>query len=150
MPHSSNYQYLIHQAQTERITRYTTGAVISVDNLVLLLRRKADDFLGGLYEIPGGGVEQNEQLTDAVSREVEEETGLQVKDITAYLGSFDYPSKTGIITRQFNFAVDVQPPIHVQLSEHDAYRWIAESEIERCGASDEVKRILQLFFKNGK
>jgi 8-oxo-dGTP diphosphatase len=44
---------------------------------VLLIKRKNDPFKG-LWAIPGGFVNQDEPLDDAVSRELKEETGIEV------------------------------------------------------------------------
>jgi 8-oxo-dGTP diphosphatase len=54
------------------------GAVIVEGDRVLLVRR-ASEPLRGEWSVPGGMLELGENLRDGVSREVEEETGLQVE-----------------------------------------------------------------------
>jgi 8-oxo-dGTP diphosphatase len=83
--------------------------------------------LGGIYEFPGGEVEKNESIHDALLREVKEETGLRVSKVKNYLGSFDYESEKGR-TRFFNFLVEVAGLIELKLSEHDAYAWATEED----------------------
>jgi hypothetical protein len=49
-------------------------------------------------------LDPGETLAAALAREVDEETGLDLEAITAYLGDFDYTSGSGKPSRQFNFA----------------------------------------------
>jgi 8-oxo-dGTP pyrophosphatase MutT (NUDIX family) len=61
--------------------RFRVGVkgVIFRDKRVLLLRRRDDLALHpGLWDLPGGGLEEGESLEDALAREVREETGFRV------------------------------------------------------------------------
>ncbi|GGO59457.1 NUDIX domain-containing protein [Streptomyces lasiicapitis] len=128
---------LSHAADADGITKHVVGAVISnAEGKVLLLHRAADDYLGGLWELPSGGVDASETLTEALHREVAEETGLTVTVIGAYLGHFDYLSKSGKKTRQFNFtALVTHESDTVKLTEHDAHLWADRTEQERVSSA---------------
>ena len=54
------------------------SAAIIRDGKVLIVRR-AREPASGLYTLPGGGVEVGETLSEAVKREVREETALEVE-----------------------------------------------------------------------
>ena len=56
------------------------GAVVVDRGRVLLVRRGTEP-LRGQWSLPGGLVEVGEALTDAIVREVKEETGLDVKPV---------------------------------------------------------------------
>jgi 8-oxo-dGTP diphosphatase len=56
------------------------SAAIFRDGRVLIVRR-AHPPANGLYTLPGGGVEVGETLTEAVIREVREETGLEIEPL---------------------------------------------------------------------
>jgi A/G-specific adenine glycosylase len=55
-----------------------TAAVIRADGVVLLARRPAGGLLGGLWEFPGGKVDQDETLPECLRREIAEELGVSV------------------------------------------------------------------------
>lgn len=136
---------LIKKAASEGIRRYSVGAAIwNAAGELLVLKRKADDSFPGMYEIPGGGVDDGETLYDAVCRETREETGLLVKNIDSYCGMFDYDEKGR--TRQFNFIVTVQDTKSIVLSEHDDFLWIASAADLCCTA--EMKRVIETIFEN--
>jgi 8-oxo-dGTP diphosphatase len=130
---------LIHAAGADGITKHVVGAVIpDAQGRVLLLHRTAGDYLGGLWELPSGGVDAGETLTEALHREVAEETGLTVTAIGAYLGHFDYWSKSGKKTRQFNFTATTQDSDSVKLTEHDARRWADRTQQQVSSAVPSV------------
>jgi 8-oxo-dGTP diphosphatase len=105
---SEAFADLTRQAAADGVQQLVVGAIVAgQDGAVLLLKRPATDFMGGIWELPSGKVEPGETLDDALSREVAEETGLTVAGILLYAGSFDYRSGSGKLSRQFNFAVAV-------------------------------------------
>jgi mutator protein MutT len=72
-------------------TRLIVGVIIENGKGEILLGKKRG---GRVYPdcwlIPGGGVEEGEAIEDAVRREVKEETGLDVQDITRLNFDEDY------------------------------------------------------------
>lgn len=64
----------------EQRPKIGVGVIVNKDNKVLLLQRK-NAHGEGTWCFPGGHLEFNEEIEDCVKREVEEETGLGVKDI---------------------------------------------------------------------
>lgn len=77
--------------------------LIAKDRKFLLLRRSESEHnYSGMWGLPGGGVEENETPTDAVIREVKEETGLDIPNArllnrykyhNTYINVFVYNSK---------------------------------------------------------
>lgn len=54
------------------------AAILRKNNRVLIDKRKSADLLGGLWEFPGGKVEKDESLDDAIIREIREELALEI------------------------------------------------------------------------
>ncbi|MBF6340654.1 NUDIX domain-containing protein [Nocardia abscessus] len=131
---------LTREADRDEVQQLVVGAVVQHGGRVLLLQRPADDFMGGIWELPSGKVDPGEAIDQALIREVKEETGLEVTAITNYLGEFDYQSGSGKRSRQFNFTVEVGHAGPVELTEHDAYTWT--SLVEEPPVTDAVKQVL--------
>lgn len=55
------------------------AAVLTRDGLILLARRAAHKSQAGLWEFPGGKIEDGETPADALRRELKEELGLAVE-----------------------------------------------------------------------
>ena len=74
---------------------HVAAAVIrGVDGRVLIARRPEDKHQGGLWEFPGGKVEEGEAVRDALCRELEEELGIRVSaDRPLIQVHHDYPDK---------------------------------------------------------
>ena len=68
-------------------------ALIDVDGRILISKRPDNKYLGGLWEFPGGKLENNEKAEDALIRELEEELNINTwKSCLAPLtfSTFDY------------------------------------------------------------
>ncbi|WP_293646317.1 Nudix family hydrolase [Thiolapillus sp.] len=61
------------------VVHVAAGVLIDNQEKVLLARRSTDSHQGGLWEFPGGKLEPGEQSHEALSRELEEELGIQVR-----------------------------------------------------------------------
>ncbi len=136
---------LLEDSIMDGIEKLVVGAVIWIDGGVLLLRRRNDDFLGGLTELPSGRVDLGESLLEALEREVKEETNLSISRVNKYLSTFDYASASGKRARQFTFLVETEPgAVVIDPDEHDRYLIISPSDAEfsRVNISDNVRSIL--------
>lgn len=98
------------------------GAVIFRGNDVLLIKRGKAPFKGE-WSIPGGGLEFGERVTDAVIREVREETSIEIK----LIGLLDVFDAIG--------PVDQQQLSHMVLIDYVA-EWVAG---EPCPGDDAVE-----------
>ena len=101
------------------------SAVIFRDGKVLLVRR-ARDPSKGFYSLPGGRVEFGESLHAALTREVDEETGLKI-DILGLAGWREVlPAASGgghyLI---MSFAARWRAREAVLNDEHDDFKWLA-------------------------
>ncbi len=74
------------------------AGVLIEDDLVLLTQRKQGTHLEGLWELPGGKIEPDEDPRDAVVRELHEELGISVEVLAPFeITLFRYPEKTVLL-----------------------------------------------------
>lgn len=59
----------------------TVIALLWRKNKIFIQKRKAEGFLGGLWEFPGGKVEKQESEEEALQREIKEELGIAIEII---------------------------------------------------------------------
>lgn len=72
-------QYPVKLKKKKTPTRPIAVGIVRKGNRVLITRRKLDGLLGGLWEFPGGKIEETESPEQACAREIREETGLEVR-----------------------------------------------------------------------
>lgn len=61
-----------------KVVHVAVGVIKSTDNKILIAKRADDAHQGGLWEFPGGKVEQGEAVLDALKREFKEEVNLEI------------------------------------------------------------------------
>ena len=140
-------QELRKQATEDGVTRLVIGVAIAKDGRLLIVRRIPDGFMGGNYELPGGGVDKQETILEGIKRETLEETGLEVIDVLSMHGGFDYQINQKKI-RQFNFLVKTKGhDVTLEPLEHDAFSWITEEELDDYPISPSMKNSLRKIFE---
>ncbi|GAB2972244.1 NUDIX hydrolase [Saccharothrix stipae] len=90
--------------------RVAVSAIVQDPTGRLLMIRRTDN---DKYAIPGGGQDVGETLTQAVVREVEEETGVHV-EVTALVGLYSNPNHViaygnGEVRQEFSICFRAQP-----------------------------------------
>jgi 8-oxo-dGTP diphosphatase len=135
---------LLERAAQDGVQKLAVGgAIVGEDGAsILILTRHPSDFMPGLEELPSGGVQEKETLYEALAREIEEETGLELGKVEGYLNHFDYRSSKGRLARQFNFLVSPKEWKEVTLvpNEHSSFSWrslsapgnLSEQMLEVC------------------
>jgi len=95
--------------------------------MLILKRRADDDEYGGLWDIPGGRLERDENAQAGLIREVREETGLAIDKIRP-LTVWDYEHRaTKVIGLSFLARADEGEA--VLSDEHTAFTWAAPEEM---------------------
>lgn len=135
-----------HRTSKLQTFRIVAAGLIWKDDRVLLLQRPENEmFYAGIWELPGGTRDFNESSTDALIREVREETNLDITVIKP-ISTFDYVLEKynqTIDTTQVNFLVTVndllrEPQISI---EHQAVKWFTLKEIKALDKiTEETKR----------
>ena len=136
---------LIQRAKEDQVKKLSVGAVLMHEGKILMLKRRADDFMPNIYELPGGGLEANESLIDALERELEEETNCKIEKILGYIDHIDFPSSSRSLTRRYNFLVQPKLPMLIQLTEHDNCMWLLPTQIVQYNITQETQKIIKLF-----
>lgn len=116
-------------------------AIIFDQDTVLLLKRSAQEREGNedhIWDFPGGSLEPQEPIMDALKREVMEETGLTVNVISPAYIYDDIQGERHLIILKF---VCDQPAGQLKLSaEHDSYHWIHINQLQTCDLPEWMKK----------
>ncbi|MEK6935737.1 MAG: NUDIX domain-containing protein [Nanoarchaeota archaeon] len=116
--------------------------------LYLILKRKLH-WKG--WEFPKGGINNSENLINAVKRELKEETGqtsLKIKN-HHFSGKYKYPQaypdRTGIIGQTYNlFSAEVKnKKIILDKKEHTGYKWLSFDKAIKKLTYDNQKKCLR-------
>jgi 8-oxo-dGTP diphosphatase len=121
------------------------SAAIVRDGRVLIVRR-ARNPASGVYTLPGGAVEADETLVEAVTREVREETGLEIAPV-ALAGFRETIMRDGDnrVSRHFVILSFAARWVSGEVSlnhELDEARWLLPAEIEGLKTTEGLAEIV--------
>jgi 8-oxo-dGTP diphosphatase len=115
------------------------AAVIRRGDRILLCKRPAHKRHGGLWEFPGGKLENGESLLEAARRELSEELGLHATSVGEPLFVCQDPGSSFVI--EFVEVIAEGEPVAL---EHEEVRWIAIGESEEMQLAPADVRFLAL------
>jgi 8-oxo-dGTP diphosphatase len=101
------------------------GAALVRDGRVLASRRTQPAHLAGLWEFPGGKVEEGESDIEALVRELDEELGCEAR-VGERVGPEVLIGDTAVLRVYLATLVAGEP----QLVDHDAHRWLSVEELD--------------------
>ena len=118
------------------------GVIKNTDNEILILKRhpksKTDP---EMWELPGGKVEKGEHFTDALIREIKEETSLdcEVGDFCEAVQN-DYMHKRTV--QLIMYLENIEGNVKIS-EEHTEFMWAGLEQIKELEISSSLKKILE-------
>ncbi|MXP56790.1 NUDIX domain-containing protein [Pantoea sp. Mhis] len=99
------------------------GGIITVEDEegILFVKRSKNEFMANKWEIPSGNMEKGESMLQTISREIKEETSLDICKISKYESSVVY-STIDKHCLQLNFHIYCSGTV-ILSNEHSAYKF---------------------------
>lgn len=116
------------------------GAIVIRDEELLMVRRGHEPG-AGLWSVPGGRVEKGEYLTDALEREVLEETGLQI-DVAELAGLFEVVGEEHFVVLDYLATVSGTDDAPRAMGDADDARWVPLDEIKDLDCTPRFEELL--------
>ncbi|WHY20268.1 8-oxo-dGTP diphosphatase MutT [Paenibacillus sp. G2S3] len=93
---------------------------------ILIARRRQGKSQAGLWEFPGGKIEQGESIADCLQRELQEEMGIMILPYESFgMNEHNYGELTiQLIAWKAQYQGGV-----IDLVDHDEYRWMFPAEL---------------------
>lgn len=109
----------------------------------LALKRNKEK--GGYWQPLTGGIHTDEDISDALVRELNEELGLKESQFTIIdpKHSFSFTLQSGKTLQEYVFGIEIQPDQEIRLSdEHTEYRWLPFAEARQLYEWDSNKKAI--------
>ena len=104
------------------------AAIITKDNLYLVTQRNRDKHMGLKWEFPGGKVEANETLQEALTREIHEELNININVYEKIAEERYKDSKINIVLHYF--LCSIKDGV-ISLNEHEAMEWADKTDFDK-------------------
>ena len=129
------------------------GGVTIREGLVLLMRR-AYQPLQGEWSIPGGGLDVGETIAEGVRREVEEETGIQVR-VLDHIETFERIVRDDFGHVQYHYVIldylcEVAGGELCAGGDATDVAWVAEDELPKYSLRETATRVILKAFAMAK
>ncbi|MGA2360992.1 MAG: NUDIX domain-containing protein [Candidatus Aminicenantales bacterium] len=117
------------------------AAIIERDGKVLVARRRKDIRFGGLWEFPGGKLEDGEDPESGLERELLEELGIQVR-IEGFFCSVPYRGPVLSIELLAYTVAHVSGELNP--TDHDEVRWVEPAGLDESAFTEPDRPVVRL------
>ena len=104
------------------------AAIIKKDNLYFIAQRSRDKYMGLKWEFPGGKVEANETLQEALTREIYEELNININVYEKIAEEKYKDSEINIVLHYF--LCSIKDGV-ISLNEHEAMQWADKTDFDK-------------------
>lgn len=100
--------------------------------ILILKRSSEEDVFPDLWDIPGGTLEDGEDPEVGVKREIKEETGLDIKEMSLFysMSNIDTTKNKQFIRLEFIAQYDEVGTVILNPKEHQEYQWVSLSDFK--------------------
>jgi 8-oxo-dGTP diphosphatase len=124
--------------------RRVTAAVIIEDGRILLARRPPGDPLAGLWELPGGKIEDGETPQECLERELLEELAMRA-EVGPVLARTVYRYPHGVFEL---LALQATRTSDFELRAHDAFSWVDLEEAQMWALAPADQLLISELLRN--
>ena len=123
-----------------------TAVIRNIEGRYLVVKRSSKEIsFPNMWSFPGGKVEGNESIEEALSKEVMEEVGLNIMPAKVLLKDASFIRPDGQSVKVFAFLCEAVDPVEVKLDVRDfsEYRWISLDDVsvlEHVGIEEEIRK----------
>lgn len=103
------------------------AAILKKEDKILIAKKREGKPLAGLWEFPGGKIEEGETPEESIIRELMEEMNIKVR-VNEYVGESIYDYGDGKIISLKGFTAEIIEG-NIKLTDHDEYKWVTLEEI---------------------
>ena len=103
------------------------AAILEKEDKILIAKKREGKPLAGLWEFPGGKIEEGETPEESLIRELMEEMNIKVR-VNEYVGESIYDYGDGKVISLKGFTAEIIEG-NIKLTDHDEYKWVTLEEI---------------------
>lgn len=125
-----------------------TAAVIERDGLILIAKRKQGKQHIGIWEFPGGTLEEGETYEECLKRELQEELGI-VTEVGDLICSSEYSYTPDWTIRLLAFRTTVLSG-NFDLNDHEEIRWVRPMDLLSYDFPEADRPIVEILIRDSR
>lgn len=118
--------------------------IYNEDGKILAIRRSENSPRPLTWDLPGGNLEFGEELKSSILREIEEETGLEVKELFL-LNVFENLDSTDLFRVTIGYKTKAKNTNVTLSHEHIDFKWVTPEEFTKLDIYEPHRKLVKQF-----